>query len=243
VGLGPRLGGGGRHQPPHPAFVEPLPLPPIKRPTPALAGPPPSVAPNHAGGEGRTAPHQAFQKYPRKFPFPPRVLFEVPPEGGRGERIARPAAADHLGLRWRLARPTFHARYGEQILVRHWNDLPPLGDNDGFGAPDVCTHLHNAHTPSESDGFPCDFYLRGQYYDHHYPNVLAGFASTHPPDGDHDEALGTLWYHDHRIDFTAQNVYKGLSACTSCGTSATAATSAPGSACRACAIPPTSTPR
>src|SRR5262249_15772108 len=28
--------------------------------------------------------------------------------------------------------------------------------------------------------------------------------------GDIREALGTLFYHDHRIDFTSQNVYKGL---------------------------------
>ena len=27
---------------------------------------------------------------------------------------------------------------------------------------------------------------------------------------DPNEALGTLWYHDHRFDFTAQNTYKGL---------------------------------
>src|SRR4029079_9848588 len=33
---------------------------------------------------------------------------------------------------------------------------------------------------------------------------------THAPNGDANEALSTLWYHDHRVDFTAQNVYKGL---------------------------------
>jgi FtsP/CotA-like multicopper oxidase with cupredoxin domain len=66
------------------------------------------------------------------------------------------------------------------------------------------------HSPSESDGFPCDFFASGKFYDHHYANVLAGFASTHQPDGDVNESLSTLWYHDHRVDFTAQNVYKGL---------------------------------
>src|SRR5229473_3338267 len=25
-----------------------------------------------------------------------------------------------------------------------------------------------------------------------------------------NEALSTLWYHDHRVDFTSQNTYKGL---------------------------------
>ena len=26
--------------------------------------------------------------------------------------------------------------------------------------------------------------------------------------------MHSLWYHDHRIDYTAQNVYKGLAGCT-----------------------------
>ena len=105
--------------------------------------------------------------------------------------------------------PTYHARYGEQILVRNFNQLPAPDQNGGFGIPEVSTHLHNLHSPSESDGFPCDFFGRGQFYDHHYTNVLAGFASTHPPDGDINEALGTLWYHDHRV-IHGPNVYKGL---------------------------------
>src|SRR5207244_3720680 len=28
--------------------------------------------------------------------------------------------------------------------------------------------------------------------------------------GDYRESLGTLWYHDHRVDHTAENVYRGL---------------------------------
>jgi hypothetical protein len=31
-----------------------------------------------------------------------------------------------------------------------------------------------------------------------------------PFNNDPRNALGTLWCHDHRFDFTAQNVYKGL---------------------------------
>ena len=104
--------------------------------------------------------------------------------------------------------PTYVAQYGTPVLVRNVNAL--AGDNSGFGFPSVTTHLHNAHTPSESDGFPQDFFASGQYYDHYYPNVLAGFNSTHLPNGDVNESLSTLWYHDHRVDFTSQNVYKGL---------------------------------
>jgi FtsP/CotA-like multicopper oxidase with cupredoxin domain len=98
--------------------------------------------------------------------------------------------------------PLFKQRYGEPIVTRVYNDLPPEGAPDGFGIPEVTTHLHNHHTASESDGFPGDFYPVGEHHDHHYTNILAG--------GDPREALNTLWYHDHRADFTAQNTYKGL---------------------------------
>ncbi|MBM4200121.1 MAG: hypothetical protein FJ189_02400 [Gammaproteobacteria bacterium] len=88
----------------------------------------------------------------------------------------------------------------------------------------MSTHLHNAHNPPESDGGPMRFFDCGQFYDYWYPNVRAGFASTHKngtdyvgPDkvkrhcaGDFRETQSTLWFHDHRHDFTAQNVYKGL---------------------------------
>ena len=57
----------------------------------------------------------------------------------------------------------FHARYGEPIMVRFRNQLPNL--NQGFGSPDVSVHLHNLHTPSESDGFPCDFFASGKLPD------------------------------------------------------------------------------
>src|SRR5258708_4871277 len=40
--------------------------------------------------------------------------------------------------------------------------------------------------------------------------MLAGFNPDHAPNGDINESLSTLWYHDHRVDFTSQNTYKGL---------------------------------
>ncbi|WP_309680869.1 multicopper oxidase domain-containing protein, partial [Polaromonas sp.] len=78
------------------------------------------------------------------------------------------------------------------------------------------------HDGSESDGFTGDWYsatkygptmtAAGAYKDHHYPNCYAGYDDPryHASDGDTREALGTLWYHDHRLDFTAPNVYRGL---------------------------------
>jgi len=96
--------------------------------------------------------------------------------------------------------PTVHGYYGKPALVRYHNHLP--ASHVGFGIPQISVHLHNAHTPSESDGFPGDFWDTGLFKDHHYPTIFAG--------GDPNEALGTLWYHDHRLDFTTQNVYKGM---------------------------------
>jgi FtsP/CotA-like multicopper oxidase with cupredoxin domain len=117
-----------------------------------------------------------------------------------------------------LPGPTFVARYGEPIIVRIYNDLP--GDSKGFGSPEISTHLHNLHDGSASDGFTGDYYSKtksgptmtgpGAYKDHHYVNCYAGYDAYHQTGGDPREALGTLWYHDHRLDFTAPNVYKGL---------------------------------
>jgi len=183
------------------AFVEPLPIMPIKSPVLGL-NPTPAFVPNLAAGEARTRPHQAW------FQFPPVDLYQV------AQRAAQVSVSRSLPLQtmWGfdgiVPGPTYVARYGRPILVRNVNQLP--SQNGGFGIPSVSTHLHNAHNPSESDGFPCDFFDTNQWYDQHYPNVLAGILSTHPGTGDVNEALSTLWYHDHRIDFTAQNTYKGL---------------------------------
>jgi FtsP/CotA-like multicopper oxidase with cupredoxin domain len=200
-GLSARASDGNPQSPPTRAFIDPLPIMPVKQPVGAL-NPAPTVAPNTAAGEGRTRNHQALTR------FPPRKLYEV------HQRAAPVSMSSDLPLQtiWGFdgitPGPTYIAHYGEPILVRNFNELP--GDNGGFGLNEVSTHKHNGHTPSESDGFPCDFFGPGHFYDQHYPNMLAGFDSTHAPNGDPNEALSTLWYHDHRVDFTSQNVYKGL---------------------------------
>jgi len=197
-----RTGGNGTPvSPPTTPFVEPLPIPPIAQSVASLS-PAPTVNPNTAAGEARTRPHQALTT------LPPQKFYEV----HQREQLISMNPDLPLQRLWTfngfVPGPTYVARYGEPILVRNFNDLP--NDNGGFGLQSVSTHLHNGHTPSESDGFPCDFFGQNKWYDQHYPNVLAGFASSHPPNGDINEAMSTLWYHDHRVDFTAQNVYKGL---------------------------------
>lgn len=123
------------------------------------------------------------------------------------------------------------ARYGEPILFRHWNALPiDPSANFGFGIHTITTHEHNGHNPAESDGFANAFFFPGQFHDYRWPMVLAGHDSINTdasdpragaPDGnggitnlrgDWRETMSTHWFHDHMLDFTAQNVYKGNAA-------------------------------
>lgn len=193
--------------PPTRSFVDPLPIIKVATPVPSL-NPAPTVNPNTAAGESRTRPHQALTI------FPPTTFYRVSQEQAQ-VRFSPDLPLQTLwvfndGTGPSYPAPTYVSRYGGANLVRNFNNLPPEAQNGGFGLPSVSTHLHNGHTPSESDGFPRDFFERGHFYDQHYPNVLAGILSTHPGTGDINEALSTLFYHDHRLDFTAQNSYKGL---------------------------------
>src|SRR5215468_10099547 len=199
--------------PPTRAFVEPLPIMPIARTVQSLT-PTPTENPNTAAGEVRAAPFQAPQIDPNRFPVVPRTLYQM-----QQHAISVVHSPDlprqtvwgfDDGVHATSPGPTYVAHYGRPQLTRNINALPPASQNGGFGIPSVTTHLHNAHNPSESDGNPCDFYGIGNFCDQYYPNVLAGFNSTNKPNGDINESLSTLWYHDHRVDFTSQNTYKGL---------------------------------
>jgi len=187
--------------PPTRSFIENMPRLQVLQPVAALT-PAPTAAPNTAAGEGRTVTHQAFAQ------FPPQKFYEIHQRAGTVNMSPDLPAQTIWGFNGITPGPMIVARYGEPILVRQYNDLP--ANNGGFGLPSVTTHLHNGHTPPESDGFPCFFFERGQFYDYHYPIVLAGINSTHPGTGDIREAMHTLWYHDHRIDHTSENTYKGL---------------------------------
>ncbi|HEX2096471.1 MAG TPA: multicopper oxidase domain-containing protein [Solirubrobacterales bacterium] len=139
------------------------------------------------------------------------------------------------------------ARYGEAILMRHYNALPiDPAANKGFGLHTISTHEHNGHNPAESDGYTNAFFFPGQFYDYRWPMQLAGYDTVnteatdpraaypcapgetlfvHDDDGggmktcdangriqirgDWRETMSTHWFHDHMLDFTAQNVYKG----------------------------------
>jgi FtsP/CotA-like multicopper oxidase with cupredoxin domain len=106
--------------------------------------------------------------------------------------------------------PMIYAQYGKPSLVRFENQLdqnPYNMDRCDFGAPDwaFLTHLHNGHTEPMSDGNPnyCrEAYQPGMYVDNLYLNYPAG--------GDDREKQSFFWFHDHRMDHTGADVYKGM---------------------------------
>ncbi|HKC55278.1 MAG TPA: multicopper oxidase domain-containing protein, partial [Vicinamibacterales bacterium] len=120
------------------------------------------------------------------------------------------------------------ARYGEPVLFRHHNGLPvDVTLNGGFGIHTISTHEHNGHHGAENDGFTGAFFFPNQFYDYHWPFVLAGhysyntaaddFMASTPNDagsidripGDWHETMSTHWFHDHMFSYTSQNTYKG----------------------------------
>ena len=108
-----------------------------------------------------------------------------------------------------------NAEYGRPALVRFTNYLDENPDNldrQDFGSPDqsFLTHLHNGHTAPESDGNPHysmrhgigKGYTPGMWVDNLYLNWPAG--------NDSREKQSFFWFHDHRMDHTGSNVYKGM---------------------------------
>ncbi|HEY3128244.1 MAG TPA: multicopper oxidase domain-containing protein [Acidobacteriota bacterium] len=165
-------------------FAQPLPIMPIAQPVDRLS---PVPVPGN---------HQRYGEFPAKF------FYDMPVREVMHKFHPDLPLNSVWGYNGMIPGPTIHARYGEPVLMRIRNLLPP--DHVGVGLPKLATHLHNGNTASESDGYPLDIVDAGTYRDHHYANAPAG--------GDPREIMNTLWYHDHCNDFTAQNVAKGLSA-------------------------------
>lgn len=202
----------GSDLPPSPAttpFVEPLPVYTPKSPARSLSPAPAKVA--HPTEAGRSP----FQRYEQ---FPPKKLYEM--------RLRESTHSFHpefptqkiWGFDGTCPGPTLVGTYGEPVLVRIYNDLP--ANATGYGSPEISTHAHNMHTGSESDGFAGDYFSptkfgptltrAGAFRDHFYPLIYAGFDQYPATNGDPREALGSCWYHDHRMDFTSGNVYRGM---------------------------------
>jgi FtsP/CotA-like multicopper oxidase with cupredoxin domain len=120
-------------------------------------------------------------------------------------------------------------RYSEPILTRIYQNLPVnRADNQsGFGLNETQLHFHNAHNGAESDGAANTHHFPGTFYDYRWSTTLArrdkintgatdrrasgpdGHGGLINVAGDFRELQGTMWAHDHRFFFTAENVYKG----------------------------------
>jgi spore coat protein A len=98
--------------------------------------------------------------------------------------------------------PTIEAHSGRRVSFRVRNNLP---------VP-IVNHLHGGRTSPESDGYPTDLVL---------PET--GFTASAMDDRmanisklereyiyANEQRAATLWYHDHRMDFTAPQVWRGL---------------------------------
>ncbi len=92
--------------------------------------------------------------------------------------------------------PTIHVTQGRATVVRQVNNLPAKHPTLAY-TPWTSVHLHGSPSDPEYDGYASDVTNPGQFKDYHYPST---------------EAARTLWYHDHGVFHTAENVYMGLAA-------------------------------
>src|SRR5438128_960179 len=188
--------------PPTTPFIDPLRIPPILPERPVTARTPeaqecPNNAINPATGlpfEGRgqfngvlrpgTDCFQFFKRFPPESFFISRMR-----ENTRFRITSDPNIPDQTIWGFNLGGndpaitpgPTIVDQYDGARIVRRFNELPPQAQNGGFGVPEPSTHFHNFHDDPNTD--PAERLLEFQ---------------------------STLWYHDHRVDHTAENVYKGL---------------------------------
>jgi FtsP/CotA-like multicopper oxidase with cupredoxin domain len=133
-----------------------------------------------------------------------------------------PAQNPILGPTFQLsmaAQPGADRKIRGGYIVRHTgsNNLPPEDEPLPFGEAKFTVHQHGGHLPSRADGYPTDplifdgqpfnvTYHRGTSFDHFYPLTDEGFTGLIDP----TERPSTMWYHDHILDFTGPNVYRGL---------------------------------
>jgi spore coat protein A, manganese oxidase len=101
--------------------------------------------------------------------------------------------------------PTIESRSGRKIVVRYHNELQ---------VP-VTTHLHGGRTPPGSDGYPTDLILPRSSSTHtHHEHPAHPAWSFHRGSKDYvyplEQRAATLWYHDHRMDFTGPQIWRGL---------------------------------
>jgi spore coat protein A, manganese oxidase len=106
----------------------------------------------------------------------------------------------------------------------HWANPPGPRDHNTMnpepytGPVPIVTHLHGAHVPDISDGYPEAWYLPAaanipaEYFSHgsHFRSVIPADPGEAVFEYPNDQRAATLWYHDHTLGITRLNVYAGL---------------------------------
>ena len=92
--------------------------------------------------------------------------------------------------------PTVRITRGRRAVIRQVNALPAQHPVLGY-TPWTSVHLHGSPSAPQYDGYASDITNPGQYKDYRYDNL---------------QPARTLWYHDHGVHHTAENVLMGLAA-------------------------------
>jgi hypothetical protein len=200
----------GPPSPPVRPWAQPMPILTIKKPVDyhAMSGGVPDGT-TVIDGATKRINHQLFTYNPKAAPgtspyggqFPPQKFYELIMQETALKLHPDYSPTTVCGFDGQVPGPLVQAKYGEAILVRFHNHLPSVKVPQSFGIAEMTTHLHNAHTPSESDGNPVNFFNSINdpnainplgFKDQHYPNVLAGYTALGNKVGDPREALSSL---------------------------------------------------
>jgi FtsP/CotA-like multicopper oxidase with cupredoxin domain len=147
--------------------------------------------------------------YRRHFAFPPELLPATTGEDELGRYATfvinqRPATARVLpsgqllhgfGYNGSIPGPTLHVERGTRVVAKVRNRLPETHPMFGHEFT-TSTHLHGNASLPEYDGYANDVTRPGHTKVYQWPTQWTGAR--------------TLWYHDHSVHHTAQNVYSGL---------------------------------
>ena len=171
------------------------------------------------GSEAKPAQAGELLRSKAPLPEPFKVPLPIPPVK---KPVRTDAAADYYRVVQRKARleilpglktevmgydgllpgPTFDVRSGRTTVIEQVNELDSS----------TVVHLHGGHSPATSDGWPLDLLMPpGESHAGHHAmpggDVKTGSRTYTYPNA---QRAAMLWYHDHTMDYTAPQVYRGL---------------------------------
>ena len=229
----------GPPSPPATPWTQPMPIMPVKttvdpRPQQMPDGPPDGTT--LIDGATERVPHQLFTFDPEAETyggkFPPQKFYQLDMHEAQVKLHPDYGPTTVWGFDGQVPGPLIQAKYGEPILVRFQNDLPSVKVPQASASPrsrPICTMAIRRPratairlTSSTRSMIRAAQSIRerqtvGQSARFQGPSLSQRLCRVTPCAnwclGDPNEALGSLWYHDHHHDFTAQNVYKGMFGC------------------------------